>query len=160
MKSVSPPPKPAGIRRLLLRTPVLLCRLRLGWLLGDRFVLINHRGRRTGLPRQTVVEVVGSDGAGVVVAAGFGPGSDWYRNLLAHPAASMVRGGRTVTVTAVPLHPDERARAMAEYARRHRRAARALAGFMGYRVDGGRADYEAMGRALHFLRLEAPGSSR
>ncbi len=123
-------------------------------------MLINHRGRRTGLVHQTVVEVVGSDGAGVVVAAGFGPRADWYRNLLAHPAASMVRGRRIVAVTAVPLAPDEGARAMAEYARRHRRAARALAGFMGYRVDGSQADYEAVGQALHFLRLEALGGSR
>jgi deazaflavin-dependent oxidoreductase (nitroreductase family) len=67
----------------LFRAPVYLYRWRLGWLLGKRCLLLSHIGRRTGLRRETVVEVVEyrEDGPEVVVANGFGPNSDWVRNI-------------------------------------------------------------------------------
>jgi hypothetical protein len=39
---------PTGISRALFRAPIALYRCRLGWLMGDRLILIEHRGRRTG----------------------------------------------------------------------------------------------------------------
>lgn len=38
-------PRPRGLLRLLLRAPVALYRLRLGWLLGGRVLLLSHTGR-------------------------------------------------------------------------------------------------------------------
>jgi deazaflavin-dependent oxidoreductase (nitroreductase family) len=112
---------------------VWLYRAKLGWLLGRRFVLINHTGRTSGRLRQVVVEVAALERASgaVTVVSGFGPGSDWYRNLLAHPEAGIQLGGRAIPVLAVPVPPDQAAEVMAGYARRHPRAARALACFMG-----------------------------
>ncbi len=85
--------KKKGMLWYLLRTPVYLYRCRLGWLLGHRFILLTHIGRRTGLRRQTVLEVVEYRKAGpeVVVVNGFGRESDWIRNIEA-------RGGEEVTV--------------------------------------------------------------
>ena len=154
MNTGASPGKPTGLRRALLRAPILLYRLRLGRLLGSRFVLINHTGRRTGRPRQTVVEVVDQSAESLTVAAGFGTGSDWYRNLVAQPAASVVHGGRVTAVTAMPMQAEQAAQAMLAYARRHPRAARGLARVMGFTVDGSDADYLAMGRQLHMLRLD------
>jgi hypothetical protein len=56
------------------RAPVCLYRCRLGWLLGKRCLLLTHTGRRTGLRRQTVLEVVDyrKEGPEVVVVNGFG----------------------------------------------------------------------------------------
>ncbi|HCU92327.1 MAG TPA: nitroreductase family deazaflavin-dependent oxidoreductase, partial [Actinobacteria bacterium] len=81
MEIVKRPGRPAGVRRLLYRLPVWLYRARLGWLLGHRFVLINHIGRTSGRVRQVVVEVAEHDrvSGAVAVVSGFGPGSDWYR---------------------------------------------------------------------------------
>ena len=42
----------------LFRAPVYLYRWHLGWMLGHRLLLLTHIGRRTGLRRQTVLEVV------------------------------------------------------------------------------------------------------
>ncbi len=142
------------MRRLLFRAPILLYRAGLGGVLGSRFVLIEHVGRRTGTVRQTVVEVVRRHNDEVTVAAGFGPGSDWYRNLLAQPDATIQIGPRKFVVTARRVPDAERSAAMLDYAHRHRRAARGLARFMGFSVDGSDADYAAMGRALHMLRFE------
>lgn len=155
MEKVTPPPPPTGLRRALFRLPITLYRWRLGWLLGRRFVLIEHLGRRSGRWRQTVVEVVGRDPAAgtVTVASGFGRTADWYRNLLAHPEATIQVGGRRQAVRAVPLGPEEGADAMVGYARRHPRAGRYLSRFMGFEVDGGEADYREVGRAVPFLRF-------
>lgn len=78
-----------GFRRFN-RFMLLLWRLGLGgWLnawppVGGRIMVLSHRGRRTGLRHRTPLNYAIIDGA-VYCLAGFGPGSDWYRNLMATP---------------------------------------------------------------------------
>ncbi len=43
---------PGKVLRLGLRLPIWLYRARLGRLLGERFLLLTHIGRKSGLPRQ------------------------------------------------------------------------------------------------------------
>ena len=82
---------PNGLLRWFLRFPIVLYHLNLGWLLGGRFMLINHVGRKSGQLRQTVVEVAGHDQSGdtYYVASGWGYKSQWYRNLLAQPEVTI-----------------------------------------------------------------------
>ena len=42
---------PGKALRLGLRLPIWLYRLHLSWLLGERFLLLTHTGRNSGLPR-------------------------------------------------------------------------------------------------------------
>jgi deazaflavin-dependent oxidoreductase (nitroreductase family) len=142
--------------RVLLRLPIGLYRVRLGWLLGGRFVLIEHRGRRTGQPRETVVEVVARDrGSGAVtVASGFGPRADWYQNLLAQPEATVQIGGHRFRADAVNLSPAQAGAAMLDYAHRHPFAARRLCRFMGFDVNGSDDDYRDVAARVPFLRLQ------
>ena len=83
--------KPTGLLRVLFRAPIWLYRWKLGWLMGGRFLLLTHTGRKTGLPRQTVIEVVGHDDATGVyyVAAAWRDRSDWYRNIHQHPVVGV-----------------------------------------------------------------------
>ncbi|MEZ4679799.1 MAG: nitroreductase family deazaflavin-dependent oxidoreductase [Caldilineaceae bacterium] len=85
------PSPPTGISRFLFRLPIQLYRLHLGWLLGRRFVLINHIGRKSGQVRQVVVEVVRHDQTtdSYIVCSGFGRQAQWYQNLLATPAVTI-----------------------------------------------------------------------
>jgi len=102
--------------------PWLAYRLRLGWLLGHRVVLLEHRGRTTGRPVRTVLHVVHWDPAArhVLVAVAPGPGADWYRNVLAHPPVRVTIGReRNVPGCAVAL-PDDEARSELERARARR----------------------------------------
>ncbi|BDZ42246.1 hypothetical protein GCM10025865_15450 [Paraoerskovia sediminicola] len=72
--------------RWVVRAPIHLYRLGLGRVLGDRMLLLEHRGRSSGLLREVVLEVVDRPSAGVMqVVAGLGPTSQWYRNVLADP---------------------------------------------------------------------------
>lgn len=156
MKRTAAPSRPSGLTRTLYRLPIGLYRAHLGILLGHRFVLINHIGRRTGLPRQVVVEVVARnhETGAVIVASGFGAGSDWYRNLLAHPEVSIQVGAQHRDVRAIVLPPERSGDVMVDYARRHPRAARALAGYMGFETDGSEDDARAVGRELPMLLLD------
>ena len=52
---------PTGFSRLFMRAPIWLYRLRLGWLLGGRCLLLEHRGRSSGKRRAAVIEVVDHD---------------------------------------------------------------------------------------------------
>ena len=63
------------------RLPILFYKAHLGWLLGDRFLLLIHTGRVSGETRQAVLEVIRHDKAEIVyyVASGFGEKSDWFR---------------------------------------------------------------------------------
>jgi deazaflavin-dependent oxidoreductase (nitroreductase family) len=90
--------------------PWLAYRLGLGWLLGHRVVLLEHRGRTTGRPVRTALRVEHWDPVSrhLLVAAGAGPGTDWYRNVLAHPLVRVTIGReRNVLGCAVPVADDE-----------------------------------------------------
>lgn len=154
-EKIGPSQPPRGLMRFLFRLPIWLYRFRLGWLLGGRFLLLNHIGRKSGQSRQTVLEVVRHDRQTdtYIVASGFGEGSDWYRNLLKRPQVTIQVGSRKLAVVAERLSPPEGATEMVEYARRHPAAARNLARLMGYRVDGSEEDYAELGELIPFVAL-------
>lgn len=144
------PRKPHGIMRWLAKAPITLYRLRLGWLLGHRFLMLTHRGRRSGRVYRTVVEVPVYDKRTheAVVVAGFGEKTDWYRNLLAHPALELAIGGRRYAPGQRLLTPDERESVLADYFHKHPLAARALFRALGYPYDGTDASLRAIAGAL------------
>ncbi|GAA5049281.1 deazaflavin-dependent oxidoreductase (nitroreductase family) [Thermocatellispora tengchongensis] len=151
MRVADTPRPPTGFRRLVWRLPILLYRVGLDRLLGERVMLLTHTGRVSGRPRQAVIEVVARTGDGYVAASGFGPRADWYRNLMKTPEAVVRVGGRVVPVVARPLTGAEGGRIMERYAARHPRAARRLCRVMGFAVDGGVADCRAVGERVPFV---------
>ena len=146
-KDVRPP---RGLARLAFRLPIFLYRLGWGGLLGTRFLLLTHTGRKSGLERQTVLEVVRYDKATTtfIVAAGFGPESDWYCNICSNPQVTVQCGRMRWQMVAGFLTPDQAGEEMLDYARRYPSALRELARFMGYRLDGSPEDVRALGQAL------------
>jgi deazaflavin-dependent oxidoreductase (nitroreductase family) len=145
-----------GLKRYLFRAPIFLYRIGLGGLLGKRFLLLNHIGRKSGQQRQTVLEVVNHDKETdtFYIASGFGKKSDWYLNILEHPQVNIQVGWRKMAVTAVPLSPEESGKAMVDYARRHPNAAKNLGKLIGYDATS-EAEYRAIGRdAIPFIALK------
>lgn len=130
--------KPTGLVRTLLRMPIWLYRLKLGWLAGRRLTYIAHRGRNTGARREVVVETVHYEPATpeVFVVAAWGPGPDWYRNLKAASAIE-VRIGRQHWPE--PRHrfldEEETRQTLLAYQRAHPRAWKRLAPLLGFPAD-------------------------
>ncbi len=153
IKNVKPP---TGLGRFLFRVPIYIYRVGLGWLFGNRLMLLNHIGRVSGKPRQTILEVVSHDpGDGsFVVASGWGPTAAWYRNVLHNPEVSIQVAAKTIPVTAVALAEDEGAEIFAAYAVQHGTLAKTLLPrLMGFSVNGTEADFRAAGRRMPFIRF-------
>ena len=155
VKVTQRPDPPTGFRRAFSRAPIYLYRCHLGFLLGGRFLLLEHVGRKSGARRQVVLEVVNHDavGDGYVLAAGFGPKSDWYPNLRAQPNATVQVGRRRLSVTAEFLDAETGADFMAHYAAEHPKLGMRIARGMGFGVDGSASDFRAAGREIRFVRL-------
>jgi deazaflavin-dependent oxidoreductase (nitroreductase family) len=130
--------RPTGVFKRFLRLPVYLFHWRLGFVLGDRIVLITHRGRKSGRTYQTPVEVVEHDRAACeyIVCSGTGPRADWYQNLAAEPALTIQVGNQHWTPCQRFLDPEEAARRFAGYETEHPRTARKLLRSMGNSYDG------------------------
>ncbi|MGH2879450.1 MAG: nitroreductase family deazaflavin-dependent oxidoreductase [Solirubrobacteraceae bacterium] len=142
---------PSPLLRLFFKAPVVLYRLRMGWLLGSRFLLLTHTGRRTGQTRQTVLEVVGYDRSirEAVVIAAWGERAQWLRNLEASPAIS-VQIGRTRWAT--PEHrvldAEQTAEVIATYRREHSLIARLIGKLLGWPLDVADPSYEQFVKTL------------
>ena len=112
---------PGALLRLAMRLPVWLYRLRLGRLLGHRFLLLTHRGRKSGRVHQTMLEVVHYDPATreSVVAAAWGVRADWYRNITASPPIAVETGGHRYKSPGFRvLAPEENYPIVVDYVRR------------------------------------------
>lgn len=135
--------RPGPVATRLLRLPGLLYDHHAGWLLGRRFLYLTHVGRKSGRGYHTVLEVVGTDeeSGEVMVVAGFGRNSDWYRNIQAHPPVEVVTGRRRFAPTYRQLDEQEAVAMLADYERRNRLIKpvihRALTWLVGWRYDGG-----------------------
>jgi deazaflavin-dependent oxidoreductase (nitroreductase family) len=149
-RKVSPP---KGLSRIFFRFPILLYKIHLGWILGKRFLLLNHTGRKSGLPRKVVLEVVNFDAEKNIyyVSSGFGSKSDWYRNILAQPENTIQIGNKTHKIVAKQLNVDESGMLMKKYAKNYPIAAKYIAKGIGYEVNGSEEDWENLGKQMIFI---------
>ena len=151
---------PRGLLRLLLRLPIWLYRLRLGWSLGNRFLLLTHIGRKTGIPHQTVVEVVSHNDTKdrYVIASGWGEKSDWFRNIQKTPEVRVQVGGRSFQAQATILSVAEAEEELLGYAHEHPAAFRELAKFMmGERLEATREDCGKLAQSIPLVALQYQG---
>lgn len=154
-----PPEPPNAVVRWLFGLPVYFFRAGLGFLFGSRIVMLEHIGRKSRQARYTCVEVVDRDGDVLVIVSGYGERSQWYRNLVSHPAIHVRIGRRRRAVCADLVSPAAGADIMADYARRYPSLAPKLMKLCGARIDGTESDYrEVAEKRLRFVRL-VPQSS-
>ncbi len=122
-----------------MHAPAYLYRARLGFVFGSRFLMVEHTGRRSGNPYETVLEISGRrpELDEWIVTAGHGPKSDWYRNLEENGADAVWIGSTRHDRPGVRfLDPAEAARVFSIYEGKHPRTARRLLSIMGVSYDG------------------------
>jgi deazaflavin-dependent oxidoreductase (nitroreductase family) len=138
--------------RALFRAPIGLYRAHLGWVFGERLLLLETIGRKSGLPRSTVLEVVAHDreADAYFVVAGFGAQSAWLLNAIANPPTRVTVGRRSFVPECRELSEPERVELLTSYQREHPRVAAAL----GSRVLG--ADFTSEPAAIARLAHELP----
>ena len=151
------------VLKRVFRVPSVLYRLRLGWLFGHRFLLLTHVGRRTGATRRTVLEVMRYDHqrGEAIVMSGFGPESDWFRNLEHGSPIEIGIGNQRFAASHRVLTEDDAVAVLADYERRNRCAIlvvrRVLSALVGWRYDGSEDNRRRVVRQLPliaFRRIE------
>ncbi len=148
----------------IFRAPVYLYRWHLGWLFGHRCLLLTHIGRRTGLRRQTVLEVVEyrEKGPEVVVVNGFGRDSDWVRNIEAAHGEAVTVGTRHFAATHRFLDEAEATQVIRDYEYRNRFIApivrRGLSWLLGWQYHGSEGDRRRLVRQLALIAFRPRAS--
>jgi deazaflavin-dependent oxidoreductase (nitroreductase family) len=97
--------------------PTWLYRLRPGWSLGERDLLLTYMGRRGRHMQQTLLEVVAHDSvANTYIAAGWGKRSEWFRTIQKKPHVLVDVEDHRFEAIAVRLSEAEAKSALRDYA--------------------------------------------
>lgn len=80
--------RPGLIARAIFRIPLPLYQHGLGWVFRHSFLLLDHRGRRSGHVYHAALKVLTYDPATqeAIVVSAWGDKTDWIRNIQAAPA--------------------------------------------------------------------------
>ena len=128
--------RPAAYLLPMLKLPLALYRVGLGWLFGHRFMLVTHTGRRSGKVRRTVLAVLRFDPATREVAAvSAWSASEWYKNILAAPALQIETGLTRYAPEQRILSPEEIAALFDAYKRQHPIFSRIVCRIPGWKWD-------------------------
>jgi len=147
---------PRGWVLWFLRAPIWLYRLKLGWLLGRRFLLLVHRGRKSGEMRFTVLEVLRYERSTdrCIIASGWGTRSQWYRNVMCEPRVRYTVGLRERRGRAAQLPMERAEQELRDYGARHAAALRQLTQLMiGEAFDGSPGQYRRLAGQVPVLEL-------
>jgi deazaflavin-dependent oxidoreductase (nitroreductase family) len=132
--------RPGRIALSVMRIPRPLFRHGCSGLLGHTFVLIAHRGRRSGARRETVaMALTWSPERGEAIVCSVWGETQWIRNLRAHPAPAIQIGGETYVPEQRFLSDEEAVAVCAAFRRRHPLRMRLFETILGW----GRLDSEA-----------------
>jgi deazaflavin-dependent oxidoreductase (nitroreductase family) len=113
--------RPGRLALAVFRLPLVLYRHGWGRLLGTTFMLLVHVGRTSGRPHPMTAMVMRWDASTreVVIFSGWGPGSDWVRNLRARPALRVEVGRVSYAPRHRFLSDDESVAVAGDFVRRH-----------------------------------------
>lgn len=145
-----------GLSRLVFRLPIYLYRARLGGLMGNRFLMLTHIGRKSGLARHVVLEVIRYDKATdtYIVVSAWGEKANWFRNIQQTPDVLIYSGRRRIEATAVRLSVEEAMREISDYDQRHHIAFRLIGWLMlGQRLTGTDDDFRFLSQSIPFAAL-------
>jgi deazaflavin-dependent oxidoreductase (nitroreductase family) len=137
--------RPYGMYRLLANAPRWFYKLHLGWVLGHRVVQITHRGRKSGVLRRTILEVLSYDPQTreVLVVSGWEGKTDWYRNIQKAPALEVRIGRVHYRPVQEFLSPQETTELILALLRKHPREVRFVGPLLGIDPEAPEADLRA-----------------
>ena len=133
----------------LFKLPVLLYRLKLGWILGMRFMQLTHLGRRSGKVRRTVLAVLYFDkNSNEIFAVSAWKGSDWFYNIQSSPALQVESGSVRYSPQQRTLSAEEITTAFLDYRKQHPIFSRMVCRIPGWKWDSSYEEFLALARTL------------
>jgi deazaflavin-dependent oxidoreductase (nitroreductase family) len=139
----------------MFKLPLFLYRLRLGWMLGNRFMQITHVGRRSGRTYRTVLAVLRFDEkTKEIYAVSAWKGSDWYYNIQSSPALQVETGFVHYVPTQRTLSAEEITATFMEYRRQHPIFSRMICRIPGWKWDSTYDEFLMLAHTLHGVAFQ------
>jgi deazaflavin-dependent oxidoreductase (nitroreductase family) len=133
----------------IFKLPNILYRLRLGWMLGTRFMQLVHVGRHSGKVRRTILAVLNFDpDTKEILAVSAWKGSAWYYNIQASPALRVETGRVHYVPQQRTLSPEEITTAFLAYRERHPLFSRIVCRIPGWKWDASYEEFLELARTL------------
>lgn len=102
------------VERFLFKLPLLFWRLGMGPVSGQLFLVLTTTGRKSGLPRRTMVEYTRMGGRKYSPCA-FGERANWYQNIAADPQVTVQSADGTERMKATRVTDDKELLALIEH---------------------------------------------
>lgn len=100
-------PYPEGLLgKLVFKTPLLMIRFGLQKLMGERFLVITHIGRKSGQPRHTMTEMHRAENGKLYAPCAYGEKAQWYKNIVADSHVTIQTAKRTFSAHAQRVTDD------------------------------------------------------
>lgn len=152
---------PGAWAQAFYHVPVALYQLGLGGferLLGMQFLMLTTRGRRSGLPRIVMLDLVGEDGDTYFAQSGWSDRTAWVKNLRANPEVVVQVGRQRHRAQAAELPAPEGADRLVTWFREHPIYTRTMFTLLGVSLPFGdeaalRTHCEANALVFAFRRL-------
>jgi len=153
--SMTFPDPPRGFSAIFWRMPIWLYRLGFGFLLGKKALLLTHIGRKSGQPRQAVLEIIQAHPSEnrYMVVSGFGLGSQWYQNIKIEPKVTIQVGTKRINAIAEQLEKNLAGDVMVEYAEKFPSNLKTLSRILGYEIDHSPAGHRAFGEQIPVIQF-------
>ncbi len=133
----------------IFKSPLFLYRLGMGWLFGQRFMMLTHLGRRSGKIHRTILAVLRYDaGSKEIMAISAWTGSDWYKNIQAAPALQVETGFTRYAPAFRVLAPEEIARLFEQYRDKHPLFCRIVCRIPGWKWNSNYEEFLELARSV------------
>ena len=149
------PAPPRGFKAIPWRLPIWIYRLGLGFLMGNRVLLLTHKGRITGEKRLAVLEIIHSNPEldQYFVVSGFGTRSHWYQNIKTSPEVTIQIGTKKISALANQLDPEKASQLILIYTQKHPKNLQILGSLLGYEIDHTPEGYLSFGREIPVIQF-------
>ncbi len=135
--------------RPIFKSPIFLYRIGLGWMLGRRFMLLTHIGRRSGKVRRVILAVLRFDPkTKESMAISAWSASDWYLNIQASPALQVETGFTRYAPVQRTLSPEEIAALFEEYRKKHPIFSRIVCQIPGWKWNSSHEEFLELAHTL------------
>ncbi len=113
--------RPGLVARIIFRMPLPMYEHGLGWIFRHAFLLLDHRGRRSGHVYHTALKVLTYEPMTreAIVLSAWGGKTDWIRNITAAPALKVTIGRESYVPIQRFLSEEEAVAIVTSYRRRH-----------------------------------------
>ncbi len=144
---------PTGLQAKFSRMPIYFFKMGLGGLFGERFLLLTHRGRKSGEARFVALEVVHKDDENYYIISGFGTKSQWFKNITHDPRVKFQVKKKKYETEAKRISVEQAAEILQHYTKAHPAAMEQLAKLMGFNYTGSKEDLQKMAEMLPAFAL-------